>query len=93
MGSREGRPNSRPARWAVVLDQLRSRGAPCMTQEQWTLYLSGVAIDAMCDRAEAQRISRGGVVSPCAHCSRGFKADAEARGACVPGFFGKERVA
>lgn len=88
VGSRAGVANKRPARWALVLDQIAQQPPPCMPdRQQWLLYLSGVAVVAMADRIEAQRITRTGRVSPCQECSRGFKAEAEARGVCRPEWF------
>jgi hypothetical protein len=85
VASRLGKQNNRPSRWSLVLDNLKDRGAPCMNSQQWNLYLSGVAVDAMSDRAEAQRIARGGAVSPCAECSSGFRAEAGEK--CQPQWF------
>jgi hypothetical protein len=88
VGSREGIANRRPARWATVLDQLNQTTPPCMPNKRaWILYLSGVAAECLANRVEAQRLARCRSVNPCSECTVGFQADADARGACVPGWF------
>jgi hypothetical protein len=58
-----------------------------MNKTSWITYLSGVAAEAMANRVEAQRLARCRSVNPCSECTVGFQADADARGACVPGWF------
>jgi hypothetical protein len=90
VGSRLGKPNLRPAQWSLALDRLATGTPSCMRQDQWVLYLSGVAALAIADRNEGARIARSGRVNPCAECTTGFRADAQAGGVCRPEWFNEQ---
>lgn len=87
MGRTCGATNRRPARWAIALDALHVSPPPCMSADQWRLYLSGVAATCLADKTEATRLSRSGRVNPCECCTQGFKA--EAGDSCRPEWFEK----
>jgi hypothetical protein len=58
-----------------------------MPKPSWLLYLSGEAALCIADRNEGARIARSGRVDPCASCTAGFRAEAQARGVCRPQWF------